>query len=138
MIRIEIASPADINALARVEIESKLQSFSEHMDAIAMSAKEQAVGLTQVNTAVNEMDQVTQKNAAMVEEANAASATLADESDKLQAAISAFRLRPASGTPRKASIARTQRAQSLSTATVRKNALRLHGSAAVAEEWEEL
>ncbi len=36
MIRIEVASPADIESLARVEIESKLQSFSEHMDAIAI------------------------------------------------------------------------------------------------------
>ena len=36
MIRIEVASPADISALARVEIESKLQSFPEHMDAIAI------------------------------------------------------------------------------------------------------
>ena len=34
MIRIEVASPADIEALARVEIESKLQSFSLHLDAI--------------------------------------------------------------------------------------------------------
>jgi GNAT superfamily N-acetyltransferase len=36
MIRIEVASPADISALARVEIESKLQSFPEHMDEIAI------------------------------------------------------------------------------------------------------
>ena len=62
------------------------------MDAIAISAKEQSVGLLQVNTAVNEMDQVTQKNAAMVEEANAASASLAIESSRLRDLISAFQI----------------------------------------------
>ena len=36
--------------------------------AIAASAQEQATGLAQVNTAVNQMDQVVQQNAAMVEE----------------------------------------------------------------------
>lgn len=36
MIRIEVASPSDIEALAGVEIESKLQSLPEHMDVIAI------------------------------------------------------------------------------------------------------
>ena len=48
--------------------------MNQHMDSIATSAKEQSVGLAEVNTAVNQMDQVTQQNAAMVEEANAAGA----------------------------------------------------------------
>jgi methyl-accepting chemotaxis protein len=47
---------------------------------IAASAQEQATGLQQVNTAVNQMDQVTQQNAAMVEQATAASHGLAQES----------------------------------------------------------
>ena len=46
---------------------------------IAASAQEQSTGLEQVNTAVNEMDQVTQKNAAMVEEMTAAAHGLAGE-----------------------------------------------------------
>ena len=44
---------------------------------IAASAQEQATGLAQVNTAVNQMDQVTQQNAAMVEQSTAASHSLA-------------------------------------------------------------
>ncbi len=44
---------------------------------IAASAREQANGLVEVNTAINEMDRVTQQNAAMVEETSAASHTLA-------------------------------------------------------------
>ncbi|MBO9127012.1 MULTISPECIES: methyl-accepting chemotaxis protein [unclassified Rhizobium] len=73
-------------------IQKHVAKINQHMDSIAISAKEQSVGLTQVNTAVNEMDQVTQKNAAMVEETNAASATLAGESGKLRSLISAFQL----------------------------------------------
>ncbi|WP_413708538.1 methyl-accepting chemotaxis protein [Rhizobium sp. Rhizsp82] len=77
---------------ALASIQDHVSSINRLMDAIAISAKEQSVGLVQVNTAVNEMDQVTQKNAAMVEEANAASATLASESGRLQSLVSTFTL----------------------------------------------
>ncbi|OYV40163.1 MAG: hypothetical protein B7Z81_02400 [Acidocella sp. 20-61-6] len=50
---------------------------------IAASAEEQSTGLNQVNTAVNQMDQVTQQNAAMVEEATAAAHGLASEAETL-------------------------------------------------------
>ncbi|WP_376854591.1 methyl-accepting chemotaxis protein [Brevundimonas faecalis] len=59
---------------------------------IAASAQEQAVGLQQVNTAVNQMDQVTQQNAAMVEESTAASHSLAQEADVLAASVSRFQV----------------------------------------------
>jgi methyl-accepting chemotaxis protein len=62
------------------------------MDSIATSAKEQSVGLAEVNTAVNQMDQVTQQNAAMVEETSAAGATLASECGKLRELIAQFQL----------------------------------------------
>jgi methyl-accepting chemotaxis protein len=59
---------------------------------IAASAEEQSTGLQQVNTAVNQMDQVTQQNAAMVEEATAASHALTSEADTLARLISRFEL----------------------------------------------
>ena len=59
---------------------------------IAGSATEQATGLGQVNTAVNQMDQVTQQNAAMVEQTTAASHSLAQETQQLSALISRFRV----------------------------------------------
>jgi methyl-accepting chemotaxis protein len=59
---------------------------------IAASAQEQASGLAQVNTAVNQMDQVTQQNAAMVEQATAASHTLAREADELSHLMARFEL----------------------------------------------
>jgi len=58
---------------------------------IAASAKEQAIGLAEVNVAVNQMDQVTQQNAAMVEEATAAAHGLAGETGELARMIGAFR-----------------------------------------------
>jgi methyl-accepting chemotaxis protein len=57
---------------------------------IAQSAREQATGLSEVNSAVNQMDQVTQRNAAMVEEANAASASLRTEAAELSRLVSRF------------------------------------------------
>ncbi|MCM2475354.1 HAMP domain-containing protein [Rhizobium sp. CG5] len=74
------------------KIEEYIVTINRHMDAIATSAREQSVGLSEVNTAVNQMDQVTQQNAAMVEEANAASATLANEAERLREMIGQFQL----------------------------------------------
>lgn len=61
------------------------------MDAISIAAREQASGLKEINSAVNHMDQATQQNAAMVEEMNAASFGLAQESEKLAQLLSNFR-----------------------------------------------
>ena len=73
-------------------IETSIVTINQHMDAIATSSREQSVGLNEVNTAVNQMDQVTQQNAAMVEEANAAGATLASEANRLRELIGQFDL----------------------------------------------
>ncbi len=67
-------------------------AINSQLDAIATSAREQSVGLSEVNTAVNQMDQTTQQNAAMVEEATAASASLASEADRLRQLIGQFQL----------------------------------------------
>ncbi|MFZ5730758.1 MAG: hypothetical protein ACOY4G_15545, partial [Pseudomonadota bacterium] len=58
----------------------------------AASAKEEALGLAQVNTAVNEMDHVTQQNAAMVEQSTAASRVLADEARELARLVALFKV----------------------------------------------
>jgi methyl-accepting chemotaxis protein len=59
---------------------------------IAASAQEQSIGLQEVNTAVNQMDQVTQQNAAMVEQATAASHALAEEAAELARLVGQFRI----------------------------------------------
>ncbi|HBF30827.1 HAMP domain-containing methyl-accepting chemotaxis protein [Rhizobium sp.] len=73
-------------------IEHHVTTINGLMDAIATSSREQSVGLSEVNTAVNQMDHVTQQNAAMVEETSAASASLAQESVRLQQLVSRFTL----------------------------------------------
>jgi methyl-accepting chemotaxis protein len=59
---------------------------------VARSAKEQSTGLGQVNSAVNDMDKVTQQNAAMVEQTTAAAAQLQGRAAELDAAIGRFNL----------------------------------------------
>ena len=73
-------------------IEAHVVQINTQLDAIATSAREQSTGLAEVNTAVNQMDQVTQQNAAMVEESTAASASLASEAIRLQELISQFQV----------------------------------------------
>ncbi|WP_428429022.1 methyl-accepting chemotaxis protein [Pararhizobium sp.] len=77
---------------ALTEIESLVNQVNEHVASIATAAREQATGLAEVNTAVNSMDQMTQQNAAMVEETTAASQTLAQESRELKSLLQTFRL----------------------------------------------
>jgi methyl-accepting chemotaxis protein len=59
---------------------------------IAASAQEQATGLNEVNSAVNQMDQVTQQNAAMVEQATAATHALRGDAVELRRLIGEFRI----------------------------------------------
>jgi methyl-accepting chemotaxis protein len=69
-----------------------ITKINSHMESIATSAREQSTGLSEVNVAVNQMDQTTQQNAAMVEESTAAAASLAQEAGKLRELVANFRL----------------------------------------------
>lgn len=66
--------------------------INDHMKSISLSSHEQSTGLRSINEAVNSMDQSTQQNAAMVEESNAASSTLAAECTKLLGMMAQFKL----------------------------------------------
>ncbi|MCJ8507927.1 methyl-accepting chemotaxis protein [Rhizobium lemnae] len=74
------------------EIVGQVQDVSRNVVAIIEAAREQATGLSEINTAVNTMDQGTQQNAAMVEESTAASNSLAREADALFTLIGQFKL----------------------------------------------
>ncbi len=109
---------------------------------IAASAREQATGLDQVNTAVNQMDQVTQQNAAMVEESTAASHALAGEAEGLKRLIGGFQVgqpTPAARGPergRGAGLARSAPVVALRTVG-RGGAARKAQPAAAEDSWEE-
>jgi methyl-accepting chemotaxis protein len=71
---------------------------------IARSSEEQSISMAQVNTAVNDMDKMTQQNAAMVEETTAAAGELQERAGELETAVSRFQLaggRPATADPRR-------------------------------------
>ena len=63
------------------------------MSEIAVASDGQSRGIAQVNLAITQMDDVTQQNAALVEEAAAASRSLEDQGRQLNTTVAAFRLR---------------------------------------------
>ena len=72
-------------------IVNRVSDIDALISEIAQSSQEQATGLAQVNTAVNQMDQVTQQNAAMVEQATAASVGLRSEATELARLVGRFK-----------------------------------------------
>ncbi|TAX28795.1 methyl-accepting chemotaxis protein [Rhizobium leguminosarum] len=83
-------------------IVSEVQEINHHVNAIVTATREQSIGLQEINTAVNNMDQGTQQNAAMVEEQTAASHALAQEANALDELLRQFKLGQAAPAPRAA------------------------------------
>jgi len=73
------------------QIVAQVVEVSSVFGAIRASTAEQATGLQEVNTAITQMDQITQQNAAMVEQANAASQALTGEAEHIAMRLRAFR-----------------------------------------------
>ncbi|MCA0044964.1 methyl-accepting chemotaxis protein [Celeribacter litoreus] len=71
-------------------IVSSVSDISHNVSEIAISAREQSSGLAEINAAVNQLDQVTQQNAAMFEETTAASHALTREAENLNVTTSRF------------------------------------------------
>jgi len=71
-------------------IASQVERIDTNVSAIVEATREQATGLSEINNAVNLMDQATQKNAAMVEETTAASHGLAREAETLRQLLTQF------------------------------------------------
>ncbi|MAM60657.1 methyl-accepting chemotaxis protein [Maritimibacter sp. UBA3975] len=72
-------------------IVESVTEISRNVSEIAVSAREQSSGLAEINTAVNQLDQVTQQNAAMFEETTAASHALTREAETLARTMGRFR-----------------------------------------------
>nr|MDH4441259.1 methyl-accepting chemotaxis protein [Rhizobium sp.] len=123
----------------------EVQVINQNVAAIVTSAREQATGLHEINMAVNQMDQGTQKNAAMVEQSTAASHGLAEQARTLIRLMGQFKTdeggqRPAlvrAATP--AATPATSRAPQPSPARAlgRQVASAFSGNAAVVAEWSE-
>lgn len=85
------------------QILTKAREVSEQVAAIALAAGDQSTALSEINSGVNHLDQVTQQNAAVAEETNAAAASLQSQAGILGEALTSFRfdaaLRPVGRTP---------------------------------------
>ncbi|WLE00981.1 HAMP domain-containing methyl-accepting chemotaxis protein (plasmid) [Agrobacterium leguminum] len=74
-------------------IEDNVKSIHDHIGAIVTATREQYLRLTEINGTVNDLDQVTQQNAAMVEETTAAAFGLDHESSILTERVNSFTTR---------------------------------------------
>jgi methyl-accepting chemotaxis protein len=78
------------------EIVNAVKRVTDIMAEISAASNEQSQGIEQVNTAITQMDEVTQQNAALVEEAAAAAESLEEEAQNLTRSISVFKLNESS------------------------------------------
>ncbi|MDN7586656.1 methyl-accepting chemotaxis protein [Burkholderia seminalis] len=75
------------------EIVGAVQRVTTIVGEISSASQEQSGGIQQVNVAVTQMDDATQRNAALVEQASAATQALAEQASALRHAVAVFRLR---------------------------------------------
>ena len=80
------------------EIVSSVQRVSDIIGEIAAASQEQSTGISQVNDAIMKMDDVTQQNTALVEEAAAAAESLMEQAEELMNTVSVFSLEGNSST----------------------------------------
>jgi methyl-accepting chemotaxis protein len=73
------------------KVGTAIQRVTDIMGEIASASVEQSRGIEQVNQAISQMDEVTQQNAALVEEAAAAAGSLEDQAKRMRAAVAVFR-----------------------------------------------
>ena len=74
------------------EIVASVQRVTDIIGEITAAASEQSDGIGQVNTAVTQLDQMTQQNAALVEQSAAAAQSLKDQAQRLSAVIATFKV----------------------------------------------
>jgi len=74
------------------DIVAEVQRVSSIIGEISLASKEQSEGISQVGDAVQQLDQVTQQNAALVEEAAAAADSMKHQASRLAEVVSVFRI----------------------------------------------
>ena len=82
----------DQAGLTMGEIVSAIQRVSDIVAGISTASAEQSTGVSQVGEAVNQMDQATQQNSALVEQSAAAAASLQQQAEQLVSAVAVFKL----------------------------------------------
>ena len=137
-----------VGADALRQIGDSVLQINAHIKSIVIAAREQSVGLGEINSAVGQMDQVTQQNAAMVEQTNAASHTLAGDAENLSRLVGQFKMSgtgsAVSAQPQAATAASQPRPspaknqiEKVAGTFNRSAATRVASQGATAENWEE-
>jgi methyl-accepting chemotaxis protein len=126
------------------DIVAAVKKVSDIIGEIAVASEEQSSGISQVNTAVTQMDQMTQQNAALVEEAAAASESMDEESRALIELVQFFQVGASASTAvannERRSTARPWSASSVPKPTVKaapKAAARAASGARGDDVWDE-
>ncbi|MYN19679.1 HAMP domain-containing protein [Rugamonas sp. FT107W] len=119
------------------EIVASITRVTDIMAEITSASVEQSHGIEQVNTAILQMDQVTQQNAALVEQAAAAAESMQDQAGKLSEVVSVFKLLETSApavlaAPRRKPVAVAARVAQ----AARKPALKQVVKTGTSDEWE--
>ncbi|MYN30374.1 methyl-accepting chemotaxis protein [Duganella levis] len=79
------------------EVVASVRRVTDIMSEITAASSEQSIGINQVNEAITQMDEMTQQNAALVEQAAAAAASMQDQAASLAGVSSQFKLRSDAG-----------------------------------------
>ena len=131
------------------EIVESIKKVAQIVADIAVASNEQATGIDQINTALNQMDEVTQQNSALVEENAATAKTLEQQSGAMSQSVGAFKLKDmeAGNKAAPAAVVALKRAPSASAeapakrAAARRGTARSQGGLAVAAhseaDWKE-
>ncbi|MCJ8238526.1 methyl-accepting chemotaxis protein [Peteryoungia algae] len=77
---------------ALIEIEGQVLKVTDLIGEIVTASKEQSIAISEINSSVNQMDRVTQENAAMAEQTTAACRALSDEAQSLDGVVVRFKL----------------------------------------------
>jgi methyl-accepting chemotaxis protein len=107
---------------AMQSIVEQVRKVNDLIGEIASTSAEQSRGIEQVNIAVTQMDQVTQQNAALVEESAAAASSLAHQAEALAQAVAVFRVETSTARPLRAPATTPTRAKSAAPAAAPKSA----------------
>ena len=81
------------------DVVKSVQQVTDIMGEIMAATQEQSAGINEINTAITQMDEVTQQNAALVEQAAAAADAMQEQAGKLAEVVSVFKLDTAPAAP---------------------------------------
>jgi uncharacterized phage infection (PIP) family protein YhgE len=125
------------------EIVESVRRVTDIMGEIMAASGEQTTGIEQINQAIIQMDQVTQQNASLVEEAAAASEAMQDQASQLAQVVSVFKTDAPQGVKKLSApqhqvsrLSAPKKAASRTTAAAPRPQRKAHVQPAAADEWE--